>query len=325
MKILIDCMGGDNAPHAVVEGVALATKDFSEEIVLLGAEDELRPLLEKHKLNVEIINTSDNITSDDDAMDAIKNKRNSSMVVGLSALREGDGDAFVSAGNTGALVGAATLFARRIKGVKRMALSPLIPTKKGMTLLIDAGANVDCNPEFLAQFGVMGSIYMQKVHKIERPRVGLLNVGTEISKGHALIRETHGLLEQDDSINFIGNIEARDVFDHACDVLVADGFTGNVLLKTLEGTASMMSHYFKKAIYSNFFSKMGGLLVKPSLMEVYKTADYSKYGGAPMLGANGTVIKAHGSSGAEAFYHAIRQAIEFTKTGVTEAIGEKLS
>ncbi|MDR1101423.1 MAG: phosphate acyltransferase PlsX [Clostridiales bacterium] len=320
MNILIDCMGGDNAPEAVVAGVKKASKEFGEKITLLGLEQKISPLVRKYGIeNAEIINTSDNISAGENALHAIKSKRDSSMVVGLSMLRQGKGDAFVSAGNTGALIGAATLFARRIKGVKRIALSPIMPTKHGATILIDAGANVDYNPEFLAQFAIMGEVYMKKVHDVAEPRIGLLNVGSEDGKGHAAARETFALLKNM-PINFVGNIEARDLAEHACDVLVTDGFTGNVLLKTLEGVASMMNFYLKQAINLNPSTKFAGILLKDALTEMQARVDYSQYGGAPVLGANGTVIKAHGSSSPEAFYHAIRQAIAFHKTGVNAEI-----
>lgn len=317
-RILVDCAGGDNYPLAMIAGAKMAKKLYDNiDIILIGKEHDVINNGFKH------IATSDNISSNDDAMEAVKKKKDSSIVVGLKMLKEGEADAFVSAGNTGALIGGATLFAKRLKGVKRMALAPLIPTKKNKVLLLDAGANNECSADQLFQFGVMGSIYMKKVIGIEKPRISLLNVGVEDNKGTEVIRDARKLL-RDSKYNYTGFVEARAIMDNVCDVVVCDGFSGNVLLKTLEGTSSMVMYYLKKAIYSNLQTKIGGALIKGKLESLISELDYRTTGGAPMLGANGAVIKAHGSSDADAIFNAIRQAKNFCDNGVNDAIEDAL-
>lgn len=352
MRVVIDCSGGDRAPEAPIEGAMLAQKDFGADIIFVGNENEIR----KHAGDgARIIASEDDITNEDKALDAVKRKKNSSMVLGLKMVKDGEADAFVSAGNTGALVAASTLYVGRLKGVLRPSLATLLPTKKGAMMLIDAGANLECKPEFLKQFGVMGAIYMKKVHNINLPKVGILNIGAEAEKGLDNIKEAAKLLEKgnhpvafgttppmegnfkgaglprrfalrNDEVGyeFAGNVEARDFADGAIDVLVSEGFSGNVMLKSVEGAASFMKDEMKAAIYSSFLSKIGGALLKKSFNSMLDKLDYTKYGGAPLIGTDGVVVKAHGSSNALAFYNAIRQAKLFWESGVNEEIAEEL-
>lgn len=323
LKILVDAMGGDNAPEAVVRGAVKAGKDFGAEIILLGDQEKINPFLEQNE-NIKIIHTIESIDVHEDPLVAVKRKKDSSMVLGLTMLKKGEGDAFVSAGSTGALISGTSLYVGRIKGIRRMSLAAVLPTDKSGVLLIDSGANTDCSAEFLAQFGMMGYIYMKKVLNLEDPRVGLLNIGVEEGKGNAAVKEAYDLLKEM-PLNFVGNIEARDVPEGIADVLVADGFTGNVLLKTMEGVAGMFNRNIKAMFKKNALSLLGGLLVQSGIADFKKKMDYTEYGGAPLLGADGVVIKAHGSSNDKAFYHAIRQSITFSKTGVIEEIKNYLT
>jgi len=339
MKILIDCMGGDKAPHAPIEGAIRASKEFGAEISFIGNPGEIKKYIPD---GFEIIASQDDITNDD-KIEAVKKKKNSSMVLGMKAIKSGEFDAFVSAGNSGALVASATLYAGRLPGVLRPALAPILPTETGCFMLIDAGANLECKPEFLVQFGLMGTVYMQNVQGIERPKVGLLNVGAEEGKGGNLLNEAFRLLEQTPPsaygghlplageasarliYEFVGNVEPRDFPKGVCDVLVAEGFAGNVMLKSIEGMGLFIKDNLKEAIFGSILSKIGALFMKKSLTGLMNKMDYSQYGGAPMLGVNGAVIKAHGSSNGTAFYHAVRQAVGFVGSGVNEKIEERLS
>ncbi|MCL2740397.1 MAG: phosphate acyltransferase PlsX [Oscillospiraceae bacterium] len=333
MRILVDCSGGDKAPQAAIEGAVRAAKEFSCEISFIGNPDDIKKYAPE---SFEIIASEDDITNED-KIDAIKKKKNSSMVLGMKLIKEGKFDAFVSAGNSGALVASATLYAGRLPGVARPALAPVLPTESGCFMLIDAGANLECKPEFLAQFGMMGAIYMQNVQKVARPRVGLLNVGAEEGKGGTVLGEAAEMLRRGDRprspagdgdhrpYEFVGNVEARDFPKGVCDVLVAEGFAGNVMLKSIEGMGLFIKDNLKEAVFGSLKSKIGALFMKKSLTALMNKMDYSGYGGAPMLGVNGAVIKAHGSSNSTAFYHAIRQAVSFVESGVNEKIEEQLT
>jgi len=322
MKIIIDAFGGDNAPNAVVDGAYRAAADFNVEIALVGDEAKLNAYIkEKGHANasVSIIHANEVISGEDDPVEAIKKKKDSSMVVGLQALTEDKGDAFVSAGNTGALVTGSTLIVKRIKGIRRAAIALPYPTTKGFALLLDGGANADCSPQFLQQFGIMGSIYVSKLFRIENPRVGLINIGTEDEKGNELSVAANKLLKETE-LNYVGNIESREIPNGAADVIVCDGFTGNIILKLTEGLAEFLFGNVKKVFVKNMFTKLSALFVKKGFKQFKASLDYTEYGGAPILGLSKPVIKAHGSSDANAFYHAIRQAIAYKNSGIIEEI-----
>ena len=312
MKIAIDAMGGDNAPQATVEGSVQAVREYGITVFLFGIENEIIKYVPEDMKNdsrIKIIDAPEVINTEDSPVKAIKQKKNSSMVMGLKAVKEKECDAFLSAGSTGAFLAGSLLKVGRIKGIDRPALAPILPTiNGGGCMIIDGGANTDCKAKNLLQFATLGSIYMEKVAKIQKPKVGLLNIGTEEAKGNDLVKEAYPLLKGMQNINFVGNIEARDVVDYACDVLVTDGFAGNILLKGVEGTALTIFKALKKEMTSNFKSKIGALLLKSSLQGFKKKFDYTEVGGAPFLGIDGIMIKAHGSSDAKAIKNAIRQA-----------------
>ena len=318
MKIILDAMGGDNAPQAPVLGAVAAAKDFGANITLVGKGEEILKVLGEagiHDLpaGIEISNADDVVDMHDDPATVIHKRKNSSMVLGLKMLSDGQGDAFISAGSTGALLTGATLIVKRVKGIRRAAMGPAMPNKVGgKTVIVDCGANAECTPEFLLQFGLVGSHHAKKTYGIENPRVGLLNIGTEDSKGTPLQKKAYELLQQaaeQGLINFIGNIEGRDVLQGGVDVVVCDGFSGNVLLKSIEGTAMFMGSLMKHKIFKrNFLSKIGYLFCKPGVDEVMKMMDYREIGGTEFLGIRKPVIKAHGSSDALAFRNAVRQA-----------------
>ena len=318
MKIILDAMGGDNAPQAPVLGAVAAAKDFGANITLVGKGEEILKVLGEagiHDLpaGIEISNADDVVDMHDDPATVIHKRKNSSMVLGLKMLSDGQGDAFISAGSTGALLTGATLIVKRVKGIRRAAMGPAMPNKAGgKTVIVDCGANAECTPEFLLQFGLVGSHHAKKTYGIENPRVGLLNIGTEDSKGTPLQKKAYELLQQaaeQGLINFIGNIEGRDVLHGGVDVVVCDGFSGNVLLKSIEGTAMFMGGLMKHKIFKrNFLSKIGYLFCKPGVDEVMKMMDYREIGGTEFLGIRKPVIKAHGSSDALAFRNAVRQA-----------------
>ncbi len=326
MRIIVDAFGGDNAPLAILKGAELAVAEFPKhKIILSGNEEQIRACAAENQISldkIDIINAESVVAMEDHPDVVIKTKKDSSMAVGLKALAAGEGDALVSAGSTGALVIGSTFLAKRIKGVKRAALAPLLPTDdgkaSGQVMLIDSGANVDCRPEILLQFGIMGYYYMKNAG-VENPRVGLLNVGTEDTKGGETQQKAFELLKNAD-INFIGNIEARDVLCGVCDVLVCDGFSGNVLLKTCEGTVGVVMSNLKAIFMKNIFTKLCYLILKPGLKAFKKKLDYTEAGGAPLMGIAHPVIKAHGSSNAKALKNAIGQAINFAEGGAIEQI-----
>lgn len=327
MKIIVDAMGGDNAPEAIVKGCLLARDEYNVNIILSGKEDIIKKCIEsetKVYKNIEILNADDVITNDDKPVMAIRRKKESSLVKALYAVKNNEADAIVSAGSTGALLSGATLIIGRVGGLERPALSPFIPTNKGFSLLVDAGANVDCKPEYLMDFAIMGSIYISHVLNIENPRVGLLNIGGEEGKGNKLAIDTYELLKNSD-LNFTGNIESRYVLNGDADVIVADGFAGNVLLKSIEGTASYIMKGLKEELTSTFISKIGALLVKPSLRNFKKRLDYGEVGGAMLLGVNAPVIKAHGSSDSIAIKNAIKQTKNILDSQVVDLIRDSIS
>lgn len=327
MKIIVDAMGGDNAPAEIVKGCVDAVSKYDIDIVLVGKSDAVEAELKKCDYKgdrISIQNATEVIEGEDDPIEAIRRKKDSSMRVGLSTVAKGDGDAFVCAGNTGALISGATLIVKRIKGIRRVALAPVVPSAKGNYLLIDSGANAECTPAFLAQFAIMGSVYMKKFMGIENPRVGLVNIGTEEDKGTDTVREANELLKKL-PINYTGYIEAREVPLGGADVVVCDGFTGNVILKFMEGMASAFGKMLKKAFYKNFLTKLGALLLKDGVVEMKKSMDYKEHGGAPVLGAKAPVIKAHGSSDAKAFSNAIRQAVKLVECGLIDNITQGIA
>lgn len=325
MKVIVDAMGGDNAPNEIIKGSIDALKETDIKLILVGNEEIISRELGKYdypKEKVEILNATDIITNEDDPAIAIRRKKDSSMVVALKALAEGKGDTFISAGNTGAILAGGLFIVKRIPGVERAALTSVYPTLKGNSLLVDAGANVDTKAEYLQQFGIMGSIYMENIRDMENPKVGLVNIGVEETKGNALTKEAYNLLKETD-INFIGNIEGRDIPAGVADVIVADGFVGNVVLKLTEGMASSIFSLLKDAFMTNTKTKLSALLIKPQIEELKGLMDYREYGSAPLLGVRKPVFKAHGSSDAYAFKNGIKQLINFHGKDITGIIEER--
>ncbi len=327
--IIIDMMGGDNAPHSTVKGVAKAKEEYGADIsyILVGDTPKIEAAAKEEGLDIsglEIVHTDVEITMEDDPLCVVKGKENSSMSVGLKLLKEGRGDAFVSAGNTGALFTGATLIVKKIKGVKRPAISALLPFQPPV-LLVDSGANVVVTPEYLEQFAVLGTAYMHHIMGVENPRVGLLNNGAEEHKGTELQIETYKKLAANTKINFVGNVEGNTVMKDSCDIVVADGFTGNIFLKTMEGIAKMLMKELKATFYKNLKTKAAAALVKDDIYELRKNFDAGELGGAPILGISKPVIKAHGSSNSNAFKNAIRQAIAFSESNINADIEAALS
>lgn len=320
MKVIIDMYGGDNAPKAPILGAAMAAKELGTEIVAVGNEAEMRKICEENGVSgFEFIDAPMVMPVCAEPTEILKEYKQSSLAVGLKALADGRGDAFVSAGSTGAIVVGATLIVKRIKGIKRAALASVIPGLDKSYMLLDLGANVECRPEMLCQFASMGSIYMNKVEGVPNPEVGLINIGAEESKGGELQKEAYQLMKAA-SFNFIGNIEPRDLPKGVCDVAVADGWTGNVVLKLTEGLSSAFGKKLKGIMLRNFFTKLGALTMKKGVAEFKKSMDYTERGGAPLLGIAKPVIKAHGSSDPKAFMNAIRQAKTFYEQDVIGTI-----
>lgn len=326
MKIILDAMGGDHAPEAPVMGAIQAAKTYGAQITLVGRGEEILAVLQKHGIadlpeGMEIANAEDVVDMHDDPATVIHKRKNSSMVIGLKMLAEGQGEAFISAGSTGALLSGATLIVKRVKGIRRAAMGPAMPNKAGgKTVILDCGANAECTPEFLLQFGLVGSLYAQKYLGVENPRVGLLNIGTEDSKGTPLQKEAYVLLQdaaQQGLINFTGNVEARDVPLGAVDVVVCDGFSGNVLLKSIEGTAMFMGSLLKRMFKKNLLSMMGAVCCRSGIKSLTKLLDYREIGGTQFLGIRKPVIKAHGSSDALAFRNAVKQAMDAAKSDIS--------
>ncbi len=327
MNILIDAFGGDNAPLEVILGSKRAVENIEGlNVALVGNEEKIKDCANRNRIDIsslEIIHAETVIDICEEPTEILKSRNDCSMAIGLKTLAENKADAFVSAGSTGALVVGSTFIVKRIKGIKRAALATVLPTSKKPFMLLDAGANQDCRPEMLVQFGVMGSIYMEKIMKRTNPSVYLINIGTEESKGRELELETYKLFKST-PVNFSGNIEARDLPVGDIDVCVADGFTGNMLLKLYEGMGKFMSRELKGVLMHNFASKIGALFMLGGVKKLKKRMDYTEYGGAPLLGTARPVIKAHGSSNANAFYHAILQAKSFAEENVIGEISQSL-
>jgi glycerol-3-phosphate acyltransferase PlsX len=318
MKIVIDGMGGDNAPQAVVEGCVLAVREYGIDLILTGDSEAIKNELRKYSYDqgkIEVVHTTEVISTDEPPVMAIRRKKDSSMAAGMQLVKEKKAEAFISAGSTGAILAGSLFIIGRIKGVDRPALAPILPGKNGIFMIIDAGANTDCKTKNLVQFAVMGSIYFKNVLGIMNPRVGLVNIGVEEEKGNELTKSAYKELKEAD-INFIGNIEPRDIPDGNAEVVVCDGFVGNTILKLFEGSASYIFDSLKQELMSGTISKMAALLLKPSFGRLKKKFDYTEYGGAAFLGVDGAVIKAHGSSDAKAIKNAIRQARDFISNGV---------
>lgn len=325
MRIIVDTMGGDKGASVVVEGSILAIQEFGVSIIFVGNEEIINRELEKYeypKEKIEIVNATVEITNEDEPTKAIRRKKDSSMVIGLEMLKDSLGDGFVSAGNTGALLSGGIFIVKRIKGIKRAALASIFPTKSGFSFLLDIGANVDCKPEYLQQFAIMGSIYSEKVLGIKSPKVGLINIGVEEGKGNQLVKDSYDLISGSE-LNFIGNLEARDIPEGLADVMVCDGFIGNIVIKLIEGLAFTGSSVLKEEISKSLSAKLGALMLKPTLKSFKEKLDYREYGGAPLLGIKKPIIKAHGSSDALAFKNAIRQTKLFIEKDVnSQIIGE---
>ena len=315
MRIIVDAFGGDNAPLAVIKAAEKAVKELGVEIVLSGKEETIKNTANENNISlesIEIINADDIIDMHEDPKEILRSKSGSSMAVGLKALAEGHGDAFISAGSTGALIMGSTFIVKRIKGIKRAAFGSCLPTLNGgQFFLMDEGANVECRPEMLLQFGIMASVYVENVVGIKNPRVALLNVGAEDTKGTELQLEAYKLLK-DSELNFIGNVEARDLMYGVADVVITDGFSGNIALKTIEGTAKAIMKMLKSAFTTNLKTKIAAALIMPQLKTIKDTMDYRKIGGAPVIGVRKPVFKAHGNSDEEAFF----SAIKLLKSGV---------
>ncbi len=323
MKVIIDAMSGDNAPLALIEGASLARKEFGANVILVGDEKVINRCAEEHAIDLsdmEIVHASDVVTMEDSPL-AVKEKKDSSMRIAFALLNEGKGDAFVGAGNTGAMHIGSTLFVRRIPGVRRSALAAILPLEKPV-LLLDAGANISVTEHFLLQFAIMGSVYMNKMYGIKKPRVGLLNNGTEAHKGTELYVKTHQLLAASEDICFVGNIEGKEIPFDTCDVLVCDGFSGNIALKSIEGMGVFVMKKVKSLLTSSFRTKIAALLCKNKMYDLKRRFDTSEHGGAPFLGISSPIIKAHGSSDARAIRSTVRQAIAYYETGITKDIAD---
>ncbi len=333
MKIIIDAMGGDNAPEEIVKGAVRAKRELGVDLTLVGMENKIKACLAAEGCSdselgeIEIVNASEIITMEDDPSTATRRKKDSSMAVALNLLRDGKGDAVVSAGSTGALLTGATLTVKRIRGIRRAALAPVLPAGEHGVMLIDCGANVECTAEYLLQFAFMGSFYAKKIMGCESPRVGLLNVGTEDTKGGDLQHQTFALLKaasDEGRINFIGNVEGTDVFAGKVEVVVTDGFTGNVLLKTTEGVIKYMMGALKGVFYKNTFNKLAAAVLKNDLKTMKKSMDVNEVGGTALVGISKPVIKAHGSSKSAALFAAVRQAVAFVDSGIIADISDNI-
>lgn len=328
MRVVVDAFGGDNAPLEIIKGASLASNEYSAEITLTGKEETIKKIIAENDLKfygeLKIVDTDDVISMHDEPTSLVKAHSESSMALAFKELSEDRADAFVSAGSTGAVVVGGTLIVKRIKGVKRPALAGIIPAPKGHYMLMDMGANAECRPDMLCQFGIMASAYLEGVEGKKNPEIGLLNIGTEDTKGGELQKEAYKLMSEA-PINFVGNIESREMPKGVCDAVITDGFTGNIALKLIEGSAATLFSLIKEVFYKSLPNKLAALVVKKDLSRVKKLMDSTEVGGAPLLGVRKTVVKAHGSSNAKAIKNAIGQAIKFTETGVIEKISASLS
>ena len=328
IRIAVDAMGGDYAPEEIVKGAVAATKENSEiKVILVGNDDAIKAVLEEMSYNreqVEVVHAAQVISCEEAPVEAIRAKKDSSLVMAMKMVKEGTADAVTSAGSTGAVLVGGQVIAGKIRGIKRAPLATLIPTLKGVSLLIDCGANVDARPEHLVQFAQMGSLYMEHVVGVEKPKVSLVNIGAEEAKGNALVKETYPKLKELDTIHFAGNIEPRDIFYGETDVVLCEAFVGNVILKLAEGLSGALIKAIKEGMMSSTRSKVGALLVKPALKETLKQFDASEYGGAPLLGLNGLVVKMHGNSKAKEVKVAVEQCVSFMQQGINDKIKEQL-
>ncbi|MBS6474570.1 MAG: phosphate acyltransferase PlsX [Clostridiales bacterium] len=330
MKIIIDAFGGDHAPSEIIKGTVQALGEFPElHVILTGDEQKINAELQKETQapmdRISVVHAPDVISMDEPPVNAIKRKKNSSLVVGLELLKAREGDAFITCGSTGATLSGALLRVGRIRGILRPALAPMLPNERGTgVLLIDCGANMDCKPANLEQFAMMGDAYMRCVAGVENPRIALANVGVEDEKGNELTHAAYPLIKAHEELNFVGNMEARDVFS-ASDVIVSDGFAGNLLLKSVEGTAGYLMGTLKKEFLSSLRGKLGAMMLKPALKRVKKSMDYTEYGGAPLLGIDGIVLKGHGSSNAKAMASTVRQAVRMIDADIVGVIKSRLS
>lgn len=328
MKIIVDAMGGDNAPEAIVRGAVYARDRLGVEICLVGRTEDIERCLDGvDRSGISIVDAPEIITMEDDPSTAVRRKKNSSMAIALNLLKNGEGDAMVSAGSTGALLTGATLIVKRVHGVRRAAMAPVFPSRENGLMLIDCGANAECTPEYLLQFGYMGSFYAKRLMNIDNPRVGLLNIGVEETKGGELQHETYKLLRQAKEagrINFVGNVEASTMLMGGVDVVVADGFSGNIALKTAEGVAKWLFTELKDVFKMSTKNMLAAAVVKKDVKGLAKKIDPNEVGGTALLGISKPVIKAHGSSGDEAFFAAIRQAKSFAESGLINDIAENV-
>ncbi|MCD8232588.1 MAG: phosphate acyltransferase PlsX [Clostridiales bacterium] len=329
VRVVVDAMGGDNAPAEIVKGAVDAVNAHQDiSVILTGRQEQIRAELGKYSFDserIEVVHCEEVIETAEHPVSAIREKKQSSMVVGMNMVKCGEADAIVSAGNSGAILVGGQTIVGRIKGVERPALSPLIPTEKGVALLVDAGANVDARPSHLVQFAQMGSIYMENVIGIKNPRVGILNIGAEEEKGNALVKETYPLLKTCPGIHFIGSIEAREIPHGGADVIVCEAFAGNIVLKLYEGVAATLLDKVKAGLMSSLRTKIGALLIKPALKQTLKEFDASEYGGAPLLGCRGLVVKIHGSSKAKDVKNAVIQCQTYKRQGISEKLKENFS
>ena len=328
MRVVIDAFGGDNAPDEIVKGAAAASAELDVEITLTGNKNKIEKVIKENNLkfakDLIIVDTDDVITMHDDPTSILKSHKSSSMALAFKELCEDRADAFVSAGSTGAIVVGGTLMVKRIKGIKRPALAGMIPSPKGHYLLMDMGANAECRPEMLRQFCIMANDYLEKAEGIEKPKIGLLNIGTEDTKGTEMHKESYRLLKSA-PINFVGNIESREMPKGECDAVITDGFTGNIALKLIEGTAITFFKMIKNVLYKNILNKIAALVIKKDLYSIKSMMDSSEVGGAPLLGVRKPVIKAHGSSDAKAIKNAVRQAVIFSEKDVIGNISAVIS
>ena len=332
MRIIVDAMGGDHAPKAPVLGAIQANKEYGVEITLVGRGEEILNVLKENGMNqlpvgVEIAHASEVVEICDNPATAFREKKDSSLTVGLNLLKNGEGDAFVSAGSTGAILSAATLLVKRIRGIRRAAMAPVIPTGNGGSVLVDCGANAECSTEYLLQFAYMGAYYAEHILHRPEPKVGLLNIGAEPSKGTDLQRETYEKLmqaKQEGRLNFVGNVEAREAVEGAVDVIVADGYSGNIFLKTIEGSAKFLMGEIKQVFKKNLLTKLAALIVAGGVKQLKKRMSADEVGGTPLLGISKPVIKAHGSSGEYAIKNAVRQAMQVSASGIVESIAENV-